>query len=122
ILPQPCLARTTGRPAARLQMVVIRSADPQEPPNHALPPDHLPKRLILISLPLLFQLAVIVIAMFMSGREATTDDPREVQRCYELGCSVYITKPVTYDQFIEAIKRLGLFLAIVKVPREDERA
>ena len=73
-------------------------------------------------MPLLFQLAVIVIAMFMSGREATTDDPREVQRCYELGCSVYITKPVTYDQFIEAIKRLGLFLAIVKVPREDERA
>jgi CheY-like chemotaxis protein len=51
----------------------------------------------------------------------TTDDPREVQRCYELGCSVYITKPVSYDEFIEAIKRLGLFLSIVKVPREDER-
>jgi CheY-like chemotaxis protein len=51
----------------------------------------------------------------------TTDDPREVQRCYELGCSVYITKPVAYEQFIEAIKRLGLFLSIVKVPREDER-
>src|SRR5688572_5013095 len=30
----------------------------------------------------------------------TTDDPREVQRCYELGCSVYITKPVSYDEFI----------------------
>ncbi|HXG10726.1 MAG TPA: response regulator [Gemmataceae bacterium] len=52
----------------------------------------------------------------------TTDDPREVQRCYELGCSVYVTKPVAYDQFIEAIKRLGLFLSIVKVPREDERS
>ncbi|HEV3257298.1 MAG TPA: response regulator, partial [Gemmataceae bacterium] len=32
----------------------------------------------------------------------TTDDPREVQRCYELGCSVYITKPVAYEEFIEA--------------------
>jgi CheY-like chemotaxis protein len=52
----------------------------------------------------------------------TTDDPREVQRCYELGCSVYVVKPVSYDDFIEAIKRLGLFLSIVKVPREDERA
>ena len=52
----------------------------------------------------------------------TTDDPREVQRCYDLGCSVYITKPVAYDQFVEAIKRLGLFLSIVQVPREDERA
>jgi CheY-like chemotaxis protein len=52
----------------------------------------------------------------------TTDDPREVQRCYELGCSVYVVKPVQYDEFIEAVKRLGLFLSIVKVPREDERA
>ena len=49
----------------------------------------------------------------------TTDDPREVQRCYELGCSCYVTKPVDYDRFVEAIRRLGLFLAIVQVPRED---
>ncbi|HWG42658.1 MAG TPA: response regulator [Gemmataceae bacterium] len=46
----------------------------------------------------------------------TTDDPREIERCYQLGCSVYITKPVIYEEFIDAIKRLGLFLAIVKVP------
>src|SRR4051812_19473400 len=47
----------------------------------------------------------------------TTDDPREVERCYELGCSVYLTKPIEYDGFIEAINRLGLFLQVVKVPR-----
>jgi CheY-like chemotaxis protein len=52
----------------------------------------------------------------------TTDDPREIQRCYELGCSVYVTKPVAYDEFIEAVRRLGLFLSIVQVPREDARA
>lgn len=46
----------------------------------------------------------------------TTDDPREVDRCYQLGCNVYITKPVEYDSFLEAIKRLGLFLQVVKVP------
>src|SRR5262245_6015030 len=46
----------------------------------------------------------------------TTDDPREVQRCYELGCSVYLTKPVQYADFVEAIKRLGLFLEIIKAP------
>ncbi|MBP3960847.1 response regulator [Gemmata sp. G18] len=51
----------------------------------------------------------------------TTDDPREVKRCYELGCSSYVTKPVEYDRFVEAVRRLGLFLAIVKVPREDDR-
>ena len=46
----------------------------------------------------------------------TTDDPREVERCYQLGCNVYITKPVDYDEFVEAIKQLGLFLQVVKVP------
>lgn len=49
----------------------------------------------------------------------TTDDPREVKRCYELGCSSYVTKPVEYTRFVEAIRRLGLFLSIVQVPRED---
>ncbi len=47
----------------------------------------------------------------------TTDDPREVERCYDLGCNVYLIKPVEYDRFIEAINRLGLFLQVVKVPR-----
>lgn len=49
----------------------------------------------------------------------TTDDPREVKRCYELGCASYVTKPVEYDRFVEAVRRLGLFLAIVNVPHED---
>jgi CheY-like chemotaxis protein len=52
----------------------------------------------------------------------TTDDPREVKRCYELGCASYVIKPVEYDRFVEAVRRLGLFLAIVRVPREDARA
>lgn len=46
----------------------------------------------------------------------TTDDPREIERCYQLGCSVYVTKPVEYSDFIEAINRLGLFLQVVRVP------
>ncbi len=46
----------------------------------------------------------------------TTDEPREIARCYDLGCSVYITKPVEYDRFVEAIRQLGLFLQVVQVP------
>jgi CheY-like chemotaxis protein len=46
----------------------------------------------------------------------TTDDPREVARCHELGCSNYIVKPVDYDKFGEAINRLGLFIRLVEVP------
>ena len=46
----------------------------------------------------------------------TTDDAREIARCYELGCNVYITKPVDYDQFSEAMRKLGLFLLVVMFP------
>jgi DNA-binding response OmpR family regulator len=46
----------------------------------------------------------------------TTDDTKEIQRCYDLGASVYITKPVNYDGFVNAIRQLGLFLAVMQVP------
>jgi CheY-like chemotaxis protein len=46
----------------------------------------------------------------------TTDDKAEIQRCYDLGCNVYITKPVEYEGFAAAIRQLGLFLAVVQVP------
>lgn len=46
----------------------------------------------------------------------TTDDPREVAKCHEIGCSNYITKPVAYESFVDAVHKLGLFLTIVKVP------
>ncbi len=49
----------------------------------------------------------------------TTDNPQEVQRCYELGCNMYITKPVGYDQFSDTIQRLSMFLSIVKTPRRE---
>ncbi|HWC90006.1 MAG TPA: response regulator, partial [Pirellulales bacterium] len=50
----------------------------------------------------------------------TTDDPREINRCYQLGCNVYITKPVEYEALVEAIRRLGLLLQIVKLPAEAQ--
>ena len=46
----------------------------------------------------------------------TTDDKVEIQRCYDLGCNVYITKPVDYENFAEAIRQLGLFLSVIQVP------
>ncbi len=46
----------------------------------------------------------------------TTDDSREVELCHELGCNVYIQKPVDYDKFSEAIRRLGLFVMLLLVP------
>jgi len=46
----------------------------------------------------------------------TTDDKVEIQKCYDLGCNVYITKPVDYDAFATAIRQLGLFLSVMQVP------
>jgi CheY-like chemotaxis protein len=46
----------------------------------------------------------------------TTDDPREVERCHRLGCNVYLTKPVEFAAFAETLRRLGLFILVIKVP------
>ena len=46
----------------------------------------------------------------------TTDDSREIQNCYDLGANVYITKPVSYDGFSNAIRQLGLFFSVIQVP------
>ena len=58
--------------------------------------------------PLLKRIPVIMIT--------TADDPREVEKCHELGCSNYVTKPVEYEKFVNSIRQLGLFLLIVEVP------
>ena len=47
----------------------------------------------------------------------TTDDSQEINRCYELGCNVYITKPVNYENFAHAIRQLGLFFSVIQVPQ-----
>jgi len=52
----------------------------------------------------------------------TTDDPREMGRCYDLGCNVYVTKPVDPARFIESIRRIGLLIEIVSVVPAAEAA
>lgn len=48
----------------------------------------------------------------------TTDDPAEVERCYTLGASACIVKPVDYAAFSEAVQRLAQFLMTTSVPGE----
>ena len=62
--------------------------------------------------PILRKMPVIMIT--------TTEDPREVAHCHLLGCNSYITKPVEYDEFVNSIRQLGLFLAVVQVPQSEE--
>lgn len=44
----------------------------------------------------------------------TTDDPREMEICYELGCNMYVTKPIHFDIFANTLHRMGLFMQIIK--------
>src|SRR6202166_1859654 len=57
---------------------------------------------------------------YLKGRPVVvlppTDDSHEIKRCYELGCNVYITKPVNYESFANAIRQLGLFFSVIQVP------
>ena len=51
----------------------------------------------------------------------TTDDPREVQRSYEQGCSFYITKPVDFTRFTSVLRQIGLFLLVVELPKVQDQ-
>ena len=46
----------------------------------------------------------------------TTDDAREIRRCYDLGANAYITKPVNYESFANAIRQIGLFFSVIQIP------
>jgi CheY-like chemotaxis protein len=48
---------------------------------------------------------------------STTDDPVEIEQCYSFGCNSYITKPVKYEKFVEAIQKLAFFLEVLEVPQ-----
>jgi CheY-like chemotaxis protein len=37
----------------------------------------------------------------------TTDDPKEIDLCNELGCVDYLVKPIDYEKFSKAINSLG---------------
>lgn len=46
----------------------------------------------------------------------TTDDPREVERCYDMGCASYIKKPIDFECFGETIVQLSRFIKLMAVP------
>ncbi len=52
----------------------------------------------------------------------TSRDSHEVSRCYGLGCNMYLTKPVDYEHFKEAISGLGSLLSVVQVPEQSSES
>jgi CheY-like chemotaxis protein len=49
----------------------------------------------------------------------TTDDSREKKRCFELGCDMYLTKPLDYEQFGSLVQALEIFLAVNTTARGE---
>lgn len=46
----------------------------------------------------------------------TAGDPREVDRCHDFGCNMYVCKPVSHESFTAAIAQLGTFVGLGEVP------
>lgn len=46
----------------------------------------------------------------------STDDQREIDECYRLGCNLYVPKPVEFNRFSEVVRELGLIIGLIAVP------
>jgi CheY-like chemotaxis protein len=47
---------------------------------------------------------------------SSSAEERDVIESYRLGVNAYVVKPVDIQQFLEAIRKLGLFWALVNEP------
>lgn len=54
------------------------------------------------------KLKIIPVVVLTSSREE-----RDIIESYELGVNAYVVKPVDFGQFIDSIKKLGLFWALL---------
>lgn len=52
----------------------------------------------------------------------TTDDPREIRKCYELGCNFYLRKPVDYKDFVNALNKLADFVTVCTLCESGEES
>jgi two-component system response regulator len=53
-------------------------------------------------------LKMIPVVILSSSRQ----EP-DLKRCYELGVNAYVVKPVDFSKFIEAVKQIGVFWALI---------
>lgn len=53
----------------------------------------------------------IPVVILTSSRES-----RDLETCYELGVNAYVVKPVKFPDFVEAVKGIGVFWALINEP------
>ena len=57
------------------------------------------------------QLRLIPVVVLTSSGES-----RDLEECYKLGANAYVVKPVRFTEFIEAVKQIGMFWALINEP------
>ncbi|MGH7231080.1 MAG: response regulator [Nitrospiraceae bacterium] len=57
------------------------------------------------------QLKTIPVVMLTSSREE-----RDLVKSYQLGVNAYVVKPVDFQQFVDAVKQVGVFWGIINEP------
>jgi CheY-like chemotaxis protein len=60
-------------------------------------------------------LRTIPVVMLTSSREES-----DLVTSYNLGVNAYVVKPVDFDQFIEAVRRIGGFWGLLNEPAPDQ--
>jgi CheY-like chemotaxis protein len=53
----------------------------------------------------------VPVVILTSSRET-----RDLDECYKLGVNAYVVKPVRFAEFIEAVKGIGVFWALINEP------
>ena len=56
------------------------------------------------------------VVMLTSSRQGP-----DIAQCYELGANAYVVKPVSFEEFFEAVKALGKFWAVVNERPEGSK-
>ena len=46
----------------------------------------------------------------------SSHEEKDMMRSYQLGVNAYVVKPVDFDEFVNAIKELGVFWAVINQP------
>jgi CheY-like chemotaxis protein len=61
------------------------------------------------------QLHLIPVVVLTSSRESL-----DLEECYRLGVNAYVVKPVRFTEFVEAVKEIGIFWALINQPPPDD--
>jgi CheY-like chemotaxis protein len=57
------------------------------------------------------QMRFVPVVILTSSRES-----RDLEEAYRLGANAYVVKPVRFNEFVEAIKGIGVFWALINEP------